>query len=453
MSPLASITAFVRRAPLRTAAWLAASWIALAALYQVLERMGFHEEMPRLFPISIFSGPALHPAGVPWILLFAATLFFATARAERLRPRGVFAAAFLLVLFGNLGQGGWKAGFEEPFTAGDIRYYHDAVKIRDAGAWLGAFNEIQPDLLVHSRTHPPFAVLLHYGILRTGGGAAALGISFTLLALLALPVTGAILRELGVPRERRGPLLILFAVLPAVNIYSAASLDGVILLPATLFLYGLVLIGRPGRAVAGFLLVAAGFTGVNLLTFGGTYLLLAGGFAGVIELLRRERPRSLAATVVALLLFGLTALVLRRLCGYDHVLALRTAADFENPGGFLGRVDPAAYFLTRIENVAEIAFFLSFGALAALVRSNAGRAALQNLRDRGTGFLLAGAAALLLLFLAGAYRTGETARTCLFFYPYLLLLFRNSGERGLRDAILLAGFQTGAMQLFTGYFW
>jgi hypothetical protein len=60
------------------------------------------------------------------------------------------------------------------------------------------------------------------------------------------------------------------------------------------------------------------------------------------------------------------------------------------------------------------------------------------------------------LFLTGAYRTGETARACLFIYPFLLLpiLAAEYPERQRWRWIFAAVFgQTLLMQLFGRYFW
>ncbi|OHB68791.1 MAG: hypothetical protein A2V70_19090 [Planctomycetes bacterium RBG_13_63_9] len=66
---------------------------------------------------------------------------------------------------------------------------------------------------------------------------------------------------------------------------------------------------------------------------------------------------------------------------------------------------------------------------------------------------------LLAMFLTGAFRTGETARACLFIYPYLLLpvavcLHRAGGASQQRKRLLAVVFaQSVAMQTLGGYFW
>jgi hypothetical protein len=61
--------------------------------------------------------------------------------------------------------------------------------------------------------------------------------------------------------------------------------------------------------------------------------------------------------------------------------------------------------------------------------------------------------ALLLMFLAGSFRTGETARICLFIYPYIFVMFRNVDDSVLANLVLVTGAQTILMQLFGYYLW
>jgi len=66
---------------------------------------------------------------------------------------------------------------------------------------------------------------------------------------------------------------------------------------------------------------------------------------------------------------------------------------------------------------------------------------------------------LLAMFATGAFRTGETARACLFIYPYLLLPVAAQLDHQQPDAsdrrllVWLVFGQTLLMQTFGGYFW
>jgi hypothetical protein len=112
-----------------------------------------------------------------------------------------------------------------------------------------------------------------------------------------------------------------------------------------------------------------------------------------------------------------------------------------------------AYLMTRLEDVCEIGLFFSFACLAALLA-----APVRSLRPLHPGdapgrLALMGVSVLALLFLTGAYRTGETARGCLFIYPYLILMLTRKDWHTLRDVCVLAGAQTVGMQLMGNFFW
>ena len=70
-----------------------------------------------------------------------------------------------------------------------------------------------------------------------------------------------------------------------------------------------------------------------------------------------------------------------------------------------------------------------------------------------------GALTLAAMFLAGAFHTGETARACLFIYPYLFFpvaAYLQQGRLSPPDAKILPAlvfFQSLLMQMFGFYFW
>ena len=76
-------------------------------------------------------------------------------------------------------------------------------------------------------------------------------------------------------------------------------------------------------------------------------------------------------------------------------------------------------------------------------------------------FLLAIIALIILIvfFLLGVYRTGETARACIYIYPFLLfpiaihLKEKNSNTLERKKMLILVFSQTLFMQLFYFYFW
>ena len=197
----------------------------------------------------------------------------------------------------------------------------------------------------------------------------------------------------------------LIALLPAVEVYYLATIDAVItsLLIAVLYLF---CFGRSRWAVAG---CGLGIDRILPADYVSMFLLpvLAG-----YELIVRKSVRRFA--IVLATVVGVHAL-LYFVTGYNAWHAFREASHYENPNGFMLFVDPANYFFTRIEDIAEILFF--FGPfLIVMFWRGMKRVEFTPL------FTLSvlGIVTLLGMFLVGAWRTGETARACAFIYPFLL---------------------------------
>jgi hypothetical protein len=436
---------------------LAAGFGALLALNLALRAAGLVTHTAQLFPVSIVRVPELHGAGLPWAALFGLLLAGAVSRRTTLSPLQLWGAGTLLLLFGNLAQGGWDAGFLRPFydprggPPPGVQYYHDALRIADLRAWLAGFNEAQSGLLNHSRTHPPFAVLIHRWLLDASGERlGVLAGVFVLVSSLAVPLVWDLARRLGVARGRASELALLFAVLPAFNVYGAVSLDGLVLTSSTLALWGWVAAGRgsPWLGAAGF---ALGFVATQLLSFAGLFLVAALGLLALHGLWTERRAHGLALLALGLLAFAGVCAALQTQWGYDHLAAFRTASRLENPAGFRALSEPWNYAMTRVEGVAEIALFFSLPALAVLLLRI--RARRPDAREPADRLLRAGCAALAAMLLAGAWWTGETARTCLFLYPYLVLGLRAAPAAGFGALILATGAQTVLMQSFASFFW
>jgi hypothetical protein len=161
------------------------------------------------------------------VLSFLAVFFWAWCR-ERGSARLAWSVGLALLVLGNLVQGGVFEGFVGPFVLSDIQYFHEAQRIGDWHTWIAGFNDVQAGLTNHARTHPPFAVLVHYFPWKWLGihGLAAL---FVLVSSLAVPVFHRTVRLLGADEGRSFRLSLLFAVLPAFDVYAAVSLDGLVL--------------------------------------------------------------------------------------------------------------------------------------------------------------------------------------------------------------------------------
>ncbi len=447
--------AFIRRQPIGTIFALFGGLVILAGVNHLLTKAGVYNYSSCCFPISVFNGPTLHIFGLSYLFFFLIILFFAIKWSSLLNVYQIWAIGLILILLGNLGQSNWDSAILKPFYVTGIQYYDDAIKITSWSEWLALFNANQSELFVHSRTHPPFAVLIHYFPLRaSGNNISILGLVFLILSSLSILIVWYIFKALEVPASKRNRLTLLFSVLPAVNIYSGVSLDGLILSTSTLFLLGLVLLAKEDRiTMAGILFLFLGFTMTNLLTYGGVFLLSVAVLVGLKELIFYKNSHAIIATGATLLVFLIFNYVMDVLFNYNHFQGFITASALENPDGFRGFTEPIVYLVTRIENVSEIALFFSFGCLAVLLHSDRLKVSLLDWRRLNIGIMISGVITLMVMFVAGAFRTGETARACLFIYPYLMLAFVSTDSITMKDLIVLAGLQTVGMQLLGEYHW
>ena len=361
---------FLQRLPLRTMSRLVGVWVGLAVLVNILFEAGFQLDVPRYFPISEFYGARLHLAGLPFAILFLIVFFLALKRVARCSGFQVWLIGLVLILLGNLAQGSFDAAFYLPFQGHGGQYYYDAIQIANWQQWLREFNEKQLTLQDHSRTHPPFAVLLHYFIFELGQRSLfVLSSSFILLSSLSIILVWQILRALDLPQPKAAQLTLCFSVIPAVNIYSAVSLEGVTAAGCALFLLGVVKTIEAGTSFTALLFVVAGFVLANSLTFAGTFLALTALLIGWQQFQFKHRKGVLIVLLAAVSSSVLLYLIMRHRFGYDHLAAFLSAARYENPQGFQALHAPLEYVLTRLEGISEIALFLSLGVLAMLFHS------------------------------------------------------------------------------------
>lgn len=95
--------------------------------------------------------------------------------------------------------------------------------------------------------------------------------------------------------------------------------------------------------------------------------------------------------------------------------------------------------MTRQESLWNIAIFASVPVLAVLVRK------------RPHNLSAAAVLVLVLMLVTGAYRTGETARACMFICPFLLLTLKDLPPPLIRRLVAAAAIQTIVMQALGSY--
>lgn len=429
-------------------------WIGLVVFYRLL-LFPLGLDVPKWFPVSVLYENGIHVEGLIYFIPFALLLSLMLWKIKKINEWIVAFGCFLLILFGNLMQGGFKKAFILPFTH-ENQYFFEALNVPHWREWLANFNTNQHLLNIHSKTHPPFAVLLHdVFLVLFNFEINNLAIAFSIISLITIPILLIIFRLYGVKIHKRKLLLLLFSVIPAINIYSIICLDGVIMTASTIFLLGLViLLRKPDFKLLGYLLMVSGLLLANFLSFGGVYLFGVGFLAIVFDIIANKRKVVLVGFILCIISFFTFIWIFNNYFHYSHIQSFIIASKLENPNGFRLFANPVNYLLTRFEDFAEIAFFLSFGVISAILSKKLFCVSNNSLFSNNPKALVwIGFLPLILMFLTGAFRTGETARACMYIYPYIFLSFWEIKEFDLTILIIFASIQTVIMQLCFGFFW
>ncbi|HUV36142.1 MAG TPA: hypothetical protein VMX58_04295 [Patescibacteria group bacterium] len=408
-------------------------------------------DWPVFWPLGMFlpRRPAPYQVALAIILLLLFYIVIRLLQRTAYNLRSVIGTAVVLLLATNLLQG-WEGGFVTPIAGGGargIQCYHDAINVESALEFVRHFEEKQQDLLTHSRTHPPGAVLSIYFLHRITGTPAATALVIACLSavLSMLFLHGILAAELGEGTGSRYTTL-LYMLVPAIQIYFAACIDALI----SGFLLGALYCIMHRRASIGIIGAFVCICLASFMTFGFLFILPV---IVITELIRTRRFVRSAITIALLAVFyG----IVDRTVGFNYLASFATAASLENPNGFMLFADPASYIFTRLESAFEIIVF--FGPFLILIAVRGFR----SMRGTGSPLLVITAVALVTIaamFLTGAFRTGETARCCLFVYPYLLFPVAwfmgrcTLTQREETVLILVVYAQSVFMQLFGNYFW
>ncbi|MPS74237.1 MAG: hypothetical protein E2590_13975 [Chryseobacterium sp.] len=425
-------------------------WVAIAGANFYYQNNGGYTGTGILFPISVIYPNQFLWSGFVFAFLFLVSGIFAFKYAEKLNVYLLFLIAIVLVLLGNLSQGDFDIAFLRPFYFKGRQYYADAINITDGQIWLRDFAKNLEQFQMHTKTHPPFVTLLHFWILNISN-IETLAIVFFAIGCLSFPLFYQVLVCLGFEGTRRKWMLLLFAVIPSVNIYLLVSIDALVLTSTLIFLLGFARIFHQKKIDAiSFLLISSGLILTNLLTFSGLFLFAFLGCISFYFLLKGKWNfvwLSLMGSVVFILAFAIIYVT----TGYDQLETFLLASQSENPDGFRLFHQPFVYVMTRLEDIGEIFLFLSFGFLAVLFSKRQGTEVFEN---RNINILFFSAiTAISAMFLTGAYGTGETARACLFLVPYFLILLKDIDADQFKILFYLCIFQTFGMQMIGNFYW
>jgi len=426
--------------------------LASNAVVRLIRRHVVTFDCPPGWPISIVS--LRIPGGKDLLVaLGVVCCFYVLVRVvARMRYRlgGVIVAGLALTLGTNLVQG-WTDAFVTPIAGlggldHGIQYYHDAITVTDAWEFFRHYTHRQPGLLNHSQTHPPGAVLTLYALIQLLEDPAAIAIVLAVAALVLSAIfLHGLLRRYLADAELAGYVTLLFLLIPSVQIYYAASLDALIAAALLGVVYGFThprsAFGIPICAI--FLLLA------SFLTFG--FVFVVPVIVGFEWLTRRSILRS----GVVLSAVGIVYVLIYVAFDFNYVESLLIASILENPRGFMLVAEPASYIFTRLECCCEILVF--FGPFLSVLCWRGFKAMRKSEPPAVLAWL--GVVTLLAMFATGAFRTGETARACLFIYPYLILpvaAWLQQVRPSLQQRKLLLGLVFGqavCMQLAGNYFW
>jgi hypothetical protein len=402
--------------------------------------------------IGYFKLPTLARLGAAALIAAVFHLALLRLRAIRFRLSDVIVVSSLLLMATNFLQGGF-VGWSNPIACCDDngeQFYHDAIRISDPLDFLAHYEQLQPGLREHARTHPPGSVLLMFvldGVLKS---PLLIGLAIALLSTVFSSVFlwWILSKVLGQPYDIAGFCVFVFMMVPAVQIYYLASEDAIVsscIIGSISFFMG----RKPVVATIGCAICL--FLG-SFLTFGFLFVL------PVLALYDLIINRALVRSTLAIVGVGSGYYLLYVLTGFNYVNSF-VIGSADHLGSYHLLAEPISYFFTRLQDVLEIVMFL--GPVLAWLAINTLSKQDRDLREIRV-LAVVSLATLAAMFLSGAYGAGETARGCLFIFPFLLLVVsgnfgKRSGEVVARGASARLPYwvfgQSLAMQTFGSYFW
>ncbi|MCW3162362.1 hypothetical protein [Chryseobacterium oryctis] len=428
-------------------------WIFLAVSIFLLNKYVVFTGNNLLFPFSVIYPSSFLIIGSLFCLLFLGTGFLAYHYHQKLSFFAVFLVCILLIVFGNMGQGSVDIAFLQPFYYKGRQYYADAVNITDWKLWILNFNNNLESFQLHTKTHPPYTTLIHYAFLELfNGSILGMSLGFLAISVLSFPLMNLLMKNFNIEKTKRKFLLLLFAIIPSVNIYLLVTIDAIILTSTLLFLCGISKIYLTNKLnFFGIVMASVGLIITNMLSFSGLFLLAFLGLLALFTLFKKQFSVAIASFICTVLMVAFFY-GSYEYTGSNHLTTFFEASHSENPKGFMLLHSPIIYFFTRLEDICEILFFLSFAYVAYFFSFKNKNFNLFTDKQLNA-FSFSGLIALGVMFLTGAYGTGETARACLYIVPFFVLFLKELKTESLNTLYVLCLLQTFAMQLIGNYYW
>ena len=382
-----------------------------------------------------------------FLALFVFIAFVWNFSKIRSKVSYMYLSVIFLIMLSNLVQG-YHEGFVKPVAGGEtkIQNYNEALNVISTLNFLSNFEDIQPNLLRHSQNHPPGATLIYYH-------AITLKLNPEVISMLLLMISAGVsilalnkIFRKWYSQEETEYASFLYFLIPSIQIYYLSTIDAVI---ASFLLSTLSYFATEYRFVnilgAAISLIIAFF-----LSFASVFILpVMFGY----EFFRRKSVKNSFIILAGIIFFYI---MLYFATGFNYINSFFIASQLENTHGFLLFYDPASYVFSRIKSILEILIFFGPFLIIAGIR---GIPALKKKHPDLFLLTLLGTGSLMMMFLTGAYRFGESARAVIFIYPYLLFpvishLKEIEAESYERNQLLTLVFvQALVMQLFGHYFW
>lgn len=414
-------------------------------------RMQMYLDVDHWWPVSIFL-----PKMPQWedvvVLVGIGLGFWLWWRLMQMKARVIWLVLVggILILQTNLLQGfdeGWVIPIAGKGISAD-QYWQDASKVNDRVALLRFYEWLQPDLKTHSRTHPPGPILLIYGLRSIWNEPVVVMLVVLLLGLGSAFLMNRVGKEYWQADWDRWSV-VLFLSIPAVQVYAVSTIDMVI---CSLFLASYWFWVKCMKKWQ-YGLVAGVFVWLSMWFTFASFLLLP-----LLFFVEWRMRKNVVRSLLLLLGLGLLWLGVYGVFGYNYGNSFMIARELEGTLGLFGSKSFGSYLVTRLEDVLELVLFLGPVLLFFVYQ---GLYTVWKAKDWRLPVMDAVAMVLLLggMFVVGSYATGETARSALFVYPFLLMLAMQGFKELQFDRLsmnwiwgLVFG-QAVLMQLFGWYGW
>jgi hypothetical protein len=293
-----------------------------------------------------------------------------------------------------------------PVNGGEIQYYHEAIKIDNVFVFLREYNMIQESLSQHSKIHPPGATLFYFLLYKLFVYPFIISIIIMLISLVSIFYLYFYLKR---KYDKKWAIFgtLLFIFIPSVQIYFLSSLDAAICFSFIGLLYHFHY-WKNKKIDYHAVLSICYLLFISLLT----YLVIIIYLLLLVYMIRRKHYFKILILITILIVFYIIFLFI---FNFNYISGFLTAFNTEK----LILSSPSSYIFTRLEAIAEFIFFL--GPLLSFLCYKSLKVKKKNENELLKYIFII----VLIFFILGAYRTGETARGLLFIYPLILIAIVN----------------------------